>query len=127
MIGCIILLNISFNAQASGVSAGEFSQFMFVFFSIAAFIVSRIANHYIKKMKSEIYARIIRVLSISLFISPVFYVEHEAGVLLPSAVALQISGGRLNAFISILVTSLFMYFYMSNNDKIKKEKQSNEL
>lgn len=113
----ILLLFISSHAHASGGSAFMFSLFMFVFFALVSFVFFKMVKHYTKKMKNKILGRIFRTLSLSLFMSPSIYIEDGEFMFLPSAVVLQIGGARLIALGSILITSVFVYFYLKKKEK----------
>ena len=113
----LLLLFISSYAQASGGSAFMFSIFMFGFFALVAWFFYSLAKHYTKNMKNKIKGRIIRTLPISLILSPAIYIEDDDFMFLPSAVVLQIGGSRLIALVSILITFVFVYFYLMKKEK----------
>ena len=113
----LLFLFVSSHAQASGGSAFMFSIFMFVFFSLIAWFFYSLAKHYTKNMENKIKGRLIRALPISLILSPAVYIEDGDFMFLPSAVVLQIESGRLIALVSILITFVFVYFYLMKKEK----------
>jgi membrane-associated HD superfamily phosphohydrolase len=112
-INCIV----SFPANASGGSAMEFSLYFFVWFSLIGLVVSSIVKHQTKKRKDTIYIRLIRILPITILVSPSFYIESSDAMLLPSAATVFLSIESFNGtslvsgVLSIFLTTLAVYAY----------------
>ena len=122
----IILMSflVSFPALASGGSAMSFSLYFFVFFGFVGWIVSAIVKHKTQKREDTIYIRLIRILPITLLVSPSFYIESPNAMLFPSAATLVFSVDTFNsaslisAFISMLLTTFAIYAYRYKETEI---------
>ena len=113
---CIMSL-ISPYVHASGGSPLLFSLMMFSFFAFITWILFGVTKYYTRNIQNRIIRTIVRVIPISLILSPTISIEGNSFMILPSAVSLQSEGSRLNALFSILITSIFIYFYLRNKEK----------
>lgn len=104
-------------AIASGGSAMSFSLMMFIFFGFAGWIISSIVKHQLKNKNDTVLNRIRKILPITILVSPSFYIDSPGVMILPSAANIGASIDPMNitslisCFISILLTTLGIYFY----------------
>ena len=116
-IFCIFSLT-SPHAYASGGSPLLFSFIMFCFFALVSWVVFGVTKYYTRNVQNKIVRRIIRAIPISLILSPTIYIEGNGFMIFPSAVGLQSESSRLSALFSILITFVFVYFYLKKKEKV---------